>query len=220
MRTHHKDAWGEATKPEATIDEALRLIRPGRHLTPEVIALLATELPGVSASVSEVAAMTPLRLAAKLIGMPSVEEDHLMDIAREVIANFQALLAQGQPAAPRAETPAPPPPPAARKADAPKGKLPEREYRALLHGAAQGRLRPMSGTVSKGPVVIQGFTGMSGTVKLNGTIILSDSSTMSGTVCGTAYAPPGVSVTTLSGDNDLDLRTESYEALCKRAGLL
>lgn len=76
---------------EATIDEALRLMKPTAHVTPEVIAALATELPGISGSVTEIARMTPLRLASRLIGTEGVAEDDLMDVARELIASFRAM---------------------------------------------------------------------------------------------------------------------------------
>lgn len=68
---------------EATIDEALRLMKPTVHVTEEVKAALATELPGISGSVAEIARMSPLRLASRLIGTEGVEEDDLMDVARE-----------------------------------------------------------------------------------------------------------------------------------------
>jgi hypothetical protein len=77
---------------EATIDEALRLMKPTTHVTEEVKAALATELPGISDSVTEIARMSPLRLASKLIGTQGVAEDDLMDVAREIIASFKAML--------------------------------------------------------------------------------------------------------------------------------
>jgi hypothetical protein len=81
---------------EATIDEALRLMEPTAHVTEPVKAALATELPGISGSVTEIAGMSPL--ASRLIGMEAVTglegvaEDDLMDIARDLIAGFKAML--------------------------------------------------------------------------------------------------------------------------------
>jgi hypothetical protein len=83
---------------EATIDEALRLMKPTPHVTPDVKAALATQLPGIADSVTEIANMTPLRLARRLMGMQGVEEYDLMDVARELIAAFKGLL--GLPSAP------------------------------------------------------------------------------------------------------------------------
>jgi hypothetical protein len=77
---------------EATIDEALRLMKPTPHVGEEVKAALATQLPGIAGSVAEVAGMTPLRLASKLIGTLGVAEDDLMDVARELIASFRGML--------------------------------------------------------------------------------------------------------------------------------
>lgn len=80
------------TPDEATIDEALRLMKPTPHVTEPVKAALATELPGISDSVTEITQMSPLRLAARLIGTEGVAEDDLMDIARELIASFKGML--------------------------------------------------------------------------------------------------------------------------------
>jgi hypothetical protein len=77
---------------EATIDEALRLMKPTPHVGEEVKAALATELPGISGSVTEIAQMSPLRLASRLIGTSGVAEDDLMDVARELIASFRGML--------------------------------------------------------------------------------------------------------------------------------
>jgi hypothetical protein len=77
---------------EATVDEALRLMKPTAHVTPEVKAALATQLPGISDSVAEIARMSPLRLASRLIGTEGTEEDDLMGIARELIASFREML--------------------------------------------------------------------------------------------------------------------------------
>jgi hypothetical protein len=83
---------------EATIDEALRLMKPTIHVTLEVKAALATELPGIADSVAEVARMRPLRLASRLIGLQDVQEDDLMDVAADLIASFRKML--GEDAAP------------------------------------------------------------------------------------------------------------------------
>jgi hypothetical protein len=77
---------------EATIDEALRLMKPTPHVGEEVKAALATELPGIAGSVAEIARMSPLRLASRLIGTEGVAEDDLMDVARELIASFRGML--------------------------------------------------------------------------------------------------------------------------------
>lgn len=77
---------------EATVDEALRLMKPTVCVTEEVKAALATELPGISGSVAEIARMSPLRLASRLIGTVGVAEDDLMGIARELIAAFREML--------------------------------------------------------------------------------------------------------------------------------
>jgi hypothetical protein len=100
MSDHEKRETGD----ETTIDEALRLMRPTPHVGDEVKAALASELPGISGSITEIAQMSPLRLASRLIGLEGVAEDDLMDIARELIASFKAML--GLDAAP-APTPGP-----------------------------------------------------------------------------------------------------------------
>jgi hypothetical protein len=222
--------WGEATA-EATVDEALRLMKPTRHCTPEVLALLAAELPGISGSVSEIAAMKPLRLASRLIGMQFVDEDDLFDIARDVdeddlfdiardlIAGFQAMLGpQPEPEAkPEPEQPKAAPAPEQRARQ--KSARTEEEYRRLLLGSAQGRKSTMSGDIRLGATVIESFETMSGDVTLDGTIVLSGGSTMSGDLRGSAYMPRGARISTISGDDRLDVRVESYEELARLAGL-
>ena len=89
MSNHEREA-----ADEATIDEALRLMRPTPHVTPEVKAVLGTELPGIAGSVAEIAQMRPLRLASRLMGTPGTAEDDLMDIAKELIASFRELLGE------------------------------------------------------------------------------------------------------------------------------
>lgn len=79
---------------EATVDEALRLMRTTVHVTDEVKAALATQLPGISDSVGEIARMGPLRLASRLIGMEGVQEDDLIDVARDLIAGFREMLGE------------------------------------------------------------------------------------------------------------------------------
>lgn len=86
----HKERHENAD--EATIDEALRLMKPTVILTEEVKAALAGQLPAISDSVADIARMSPLRLASRLIGMQNAEEDDLLDIARELIAAFRAML--------------------------------------------------------------------------------------------------------------------------------
>jgi hypothetical protein len=60
---------------------------------------------------------------------------------------------------------------------------------------------------------------MSGSVTLDGTIVLGNSSTMSGSLHGTAYVPHGVTITTMSGSYHLAVYEESNERLARRAGL-
>ena len=392
---------------EATIDEALRLMKPTPHVTEEVKAALASQLPGISGSVAEIARMTPLRLASKLIGMQGAAEDDLMDIARELISSFRAMLGldspqpaplnvtvavekklsdltarelltrlaaepgefddiatalretrvvqqAGQPAwavpggdgaldvvrtaeyleylsrpgsvpqrlwPPRSGTRPetlesvfgrearlmvnpftgrqfsgldewgndwrelpeadhlamlwavatshrnlPPVPDARRLTDdlfarkrppylreitedfaearrhdpqlaamsrwfttgdataaalAPaRSRRSEEDYRAMLLGAAQGHRGSMSGSIRLGPVVIRSFETMSGSVHLDGTVVLGSSSTMSGSLNGTAYVPPGAGISTMSGSDRLVVYVKSYEELARRAGLI
>ena len=89
MSNHEREA-----ADEATIDEALRLMKPTPHVTPEVLAALATQLPGISSSVTEIAHMSKLRLAIRLMGTEGVAEDDLTDVARELIASFKELLGE------------------------------------------------------------------------------------------------------------------------------
>jgi hypothetical protein len=217
----HRSPWDAATA-EATVDEALRLMKPTAHVTDEVKAALATELPGISGSVAEIAAMTPLRLASRLIGTEYVAEEDLFDIARELIASFRALLGT-EPAQPQpAPAPAPPPvaPARAQSRKTPPGKpLTEDEYRKVVFGAAEARRDSMSGSVHLGATVIESFSTMSGNVHLDGTVVLGSSSTMSGGLSGTAYVPRGVSISTMSGSNRLVVRVRSYEDLARQAGL-
>jgi hypothetical protein len=88
---------------EATVDEALRLMKPTVHVTEEVKASLAGQLPGISDSVTAIAHMGPLRLAVALIGTQGVAEDDLTDIARDLIAAFGKML--GEAAAPARQSP-------------------------------------------------------------------------------------------------------------------
>jgi hypothetical protein len=394
---------------EATIDEALRLMKPTVHVTREVKAALATQLPGISDSVGEIARMSPLRLAVALIGTGGTEEDDLADIARDLIAGFRELLgpdsAPSQPQGPlnvtvqvekrldeltarellarlaadpgqfddiaealrttrlvqkagaapwvipglgggievtataeyleylskpgsipqrlwpprggtRPETlesvfgrearlmlnpftgqafagldewgndwnelpeadhlamlwavaashrNLPPVPDARRLTDdlfarkrpaylreiaedfaearrhdpqlasmsryftqgAAAGLTAaqarpcrtEEDYLDILLGAAQARRSSMSDGIDLGAVVIKGFRTMSGDVRLSGTIVLGSSSTMSGSLSGTAYVPRGVRMTTMSGSNSLAVYEKSYADLARRAGL-
>ena len=395
---------------EATVDEALRLMKPTVLVTEEVLAALATELPGISGSVTEIARMSPLRLASRLIGTQGVEEDDLMDIARELIAAFREMLGLDS-APPQAQAPLnvtvtaekrlgdltarellarlaadpgqfdeiaealaatrlvrqagqnpwavpdasggldvaatagyldylsrpgsipqrlwpprggtrpetleslfgrearlmlnpftgqafsgldewgndwnelpetdhlamlwavtaghrnlPPVPDARRLTDdlfarkrpaylreitedfaearrhdpqlasmsryftgETAGGLPavqapprrtEEDYLGLLLGAAQGCRNSMSGGMHLGAVVIRGFSVMSGSVHLDGTIVLGKSSTMSGSLHGTCYVPRGVRITTMSGSDALAVYEKSYEDLARRAGLV
>jgi hypothetical protein len=219
MKNQH-DPWGDATA-EATVDEALRLMKPTVHVTEPVKAALATELPGISDSVTEIAHMSPLRLASRLIGTRFVDEDDLFDIAKDLIAGFQAMLGpQPEPEAepkPQPEKPkaAPAPEPRTRQ----KSARTEEEYRRLLLGSAQGRKSTMSGDIRLGATVIESFETMSGDVTLDGTIVLSGGSTMSGDLRGSAYMPRGARISTISGDDRLDVRVESYEELARLAGL-
>jgi hypothetical protein len=394
---------------EATIDEALRLMKPTPHVTPEVKAALATELPGIADSVTEIARMSPLRLASKLIGTEGVAEDDLMDVARELIAAFRAMLgldsAPPQPQGPlnmtvqvekrlgeltarellghlvadpgqfddvaealratrlvrhagqspwaipglgggldvtataeyleylsrpgsipqrlwpprggtRPETlesafgrearlmvnpftgqtfagfdewgndwnelpetdhlamrwavatghrNLPPVPDARRLTDdlfakkrpaylreitedftearrhdpqlaamsryftgetatglaaaQARPRRSEEDYLKLLLGAAQGDRTSMSGDIRLGATVVESFKTMSGDVVLNGTVVLRGGSTMSGDLKGTCYVPRGVTISTISGDDRLDVYVRSYADLARQAGL-
>jgi hypothetical protein len=394
---------------ESTIDEALRLMKPTVILTEEVKAALATQLPGISGSVTEIARMTPLRLASRLIGTEGVEEDDLMDVARELIAAFRAMLGE-DPAPSQAQGPLnvtvqvekrlneltarellarlaadpgqfddiaealratrlvrqagaspwavpgdggsldvtrtaeyleylskpgsipqrlwpprggarpetlesvfgrearlmlnpftgqafagldewgndwnelpeadhlamlwavatghrnlPPVPDARRLTDdlfarkrpaylreiaedfaearrhdpqlaamsryftgeAAAGlataqaqpRRTEEDYRAMLLGAAQADRTSMSGDIRLGATVVESFKTMSGDVILNGTVVLRGGGTMSGDLKGTCYAPRGVRISTISGDDRLDVYVRSYADLARQAGL-
>jgi hypothetical protein len=400
----------EASDDEATIDEALRLMKPTPHVTEEVKAALATGLPGVSGSVTEIAQMSPLRLASRLMSLKGVaEDDDLMDVARELIASFKAMLgldsAPSQPTGPLNVTVAlekrlgeltprelltrlagdpgqfddiaaalratrlarqagqdlwvipgdgggidvartveyleylsrpgsipqrlwpprggtrpatleaifgretrlvlnpftsqafsgfdewgndwnalpetvhlamlwaaaaghrnlPPVPDARRLTDdlfaerrpaylreiiedfeearrrdpqlagmtryfteetaaglsagQARPRRTEDDYRKLLLGAAQGHKDVMSGGIRLGPVVIRSFEAMSGGAVLDGTIVLGNSSDMSGGLRGTAYVPHGVSISAMSGRDDLTVYVRSYAGLTSQAGL-
>lgn len=104
-------------------------------------------------------------------------------------------------------------------ARAPGRSRPERDYGDMLREAAQSRRDLISGSVHLGPVVIRSFSTMSGSVTLDGTIVLGNSSTMSGSLHGTAYVPHGVTITTMSGSYHLAVYEESNERLARRAGL-
>jgi hypothetical protein len=394
---------------EATIDEALRLMKPTVHVTLEVKAALATELPGIADSVAEVARMRPLRLASRLIGLQDVQEDDLMDVAADLIASFRKMLGLDsgppQPQGPLNVTVAvekrldeltarelltrlaadpgqfdeitealaatrpvrlaganpwavpgsngsldvartaeyleylsrpgsvpqrlwPPrtgtrpesleslfgresrlmvnpftgqafsgfdewgndwnelpeadhlamlwavatghrnlPPvldarrltddlfarkrPAylreitedfaeARRHDPQLASMSryfagatatglaaaqaqprrtEEDYRKMLYGAAQAHRSSMSGDIRLGATVVESFRTMSGDVVLHGTVVLGGGGTMSGDLRGTAYVPRGVSISTVSGDNSLDVYVRSHEDLARQAGL-
>jgi hypothetical protein len=392
---------------EATIDEALRLMKPTVLITDEIKAALAVTLPGISDSLAEIARMTPLRLASRLIGMPGAEEDDLLDIACELTATLKAMLGLGsaQPQGPlgvtvtagkrpgdltvrellerlaaepgefddiaaalRATRPVraagqnpwalpdgsggldaartaeyleylsrpgsipqrlwpphggtrpatlesvfgrearlmlnpftgavfsgldewgndwnalpeqvhlamlwavagghrnlPAVPDArrltgdlfarkrpaymreiaedfeeARRRDpqlaamsrwftgetaagtaspAPRARRTEDEYRQILRGAAQARRDLMSGSIRLGPVVVASFSTMSGSVHLDGTVVLGHSDTMSGSLDGTAYVPHGVTISTMSGSCRLDVYEKSWADLARQAGL-
>ncbi len=397
------------TGDEATIDEALRLMKPTAHVTEPVKAALATELPGISGSVTEIAGMSPLRLATRLIGLEGVAEDDLMDVARELIASFKKMLgldsAPAQPQGPLNVTVAlqkrldeltprelltrlagdpsqfddiaaalratrlvrqagqdlwvipgdgggvdvaataeyleylsrpgsipqrlwpprggarpaaleavfgretrlmlnpftgqafsgydewgndwnalpeavhlamlwavatshrnlPPVPDARRLTDdlfaekrpaylreiiedfeearrhdpqlasmsryfteetaagmttaQARPRRTEEDYRNLLLNAAQGHKSTMSGGIRLGPVVIRSFDAMSGGAVLDDTIVLGSSSVMSGGLSGTAYVPRGVSISAMSGGDNLTVYVRSYEDLARQAGL-
>jgi hypothetical protein len=97
-------ATREHPQDEVSIEEALRLMKPTKHINEPVKAGLATELPGICRSVSEVAAMRPLLLASRLIGLPDVDETALLDIAREITASFRDMLGL-EASAPAAQAP-------------------------------------------------------------------------------------------------------------------
>jgi hypothetical protein len=215
---------------EITVDEALRLMKPTAHITDVVKGALAVQLPGISSSVFEIAQMKPLRLAAGLIGLevviPSaVTEEDLLDVARELISSFRAML----------DLDSSPPPgsvnvavsvetatagrPRPRPRPRPQPPRAEDECRKLLLNAAEGRRTAMSGSLEIGPVVVDSFSTMSGSVHLNGTIVLGNSSTMSGSLNGTAYVPAGTRISTMSGSNRLAVHAMSYADLARRAGL-
>jgi hypothetical protein len=67
--------------------------------------------------------------------------------------------------------------------------------------------------------VIDWFSTMSGSVHLEETIVLGDSSTMSGSITGTAYVPRGVRFSTMSGSKHVTVHAKSYEDLARLAGL-
>lgn len=406
----HRDQ-GETPGDEATIDEALRLMKPTAHLTPEVRAALATQLPGISDSVTEVARMSPLRLASRLIGLEGVAEDDLIDVARDLITAFRQMLGldsapSPQPQGPLSVTvvtekklgeltarellarlaadpsefddiaaalaatrpvraargnpwavPVPgggldvaltaeyleylsrpgsvpqrlwpprtgarpetleavfgrearlmlnpftgqafsgldewgndwndlpeadhlamlwavatghrnlPPVPDARRltddlfarkrpaylreitedftearrhdpqlaavtryftpeaaagltgAAQARPRRTEDDYRALLLGAAQSRRDVMNSSIRLGPVVIEAFSTMNGSVHLDGTVVLGSSSAGNGSLYGTAYVPAGVRITTTNGSDRLAVYVRSYEDLARQAGL-
>lgn len=394
---------------EATVDEALRLMKPTVHVTEEVKAALATELPGISGSVAEIAGMSPLRLASRLIGTQGVQEDDLIDVARDLIAGFRGMLgtdsAPSQPQGPLSVTVVtekrlneltarellarlaadpgqfddiaealratravrqagqhpwavpgegggldvtataayleylsrpgsipqrlwpprggarpetleslfgresrlmvnpftgqlfsgldewgndwselpeadhlamlwavaaghrnlPPVPDARRLTDdlfakkrpaylrevtedfaearrhdpqlasmsryftgetaaglaavRAQPRHTEEDYLKMLLGAAQGHKSSVSGDIRLGATVVESFKTMSGDVVLNGTVVLRGGGTMSGDIKGTAYVPRGVTISTISGDDRLDVYVRSYADLARQAGL-
>lgn len=216
------DPWGTATA-EVTVDEVLRLMKPTACVTEEIKAALASELPGGCPTVAGVCEMTPLRLAAKLIGTPLVDEDALFDIARDLITAFREM--SGASPAPEPEAA----PPAREVPQVPRPEVPpgfpggkertEAEWRRLLREASTGGEKSMSGDIEPGKTVIDWFSTMSGDVHLDGTIVLGDSSTMSGDITGTAYVPRGVRFSTMSGGKHVTVQARSYEELAKLAGL-
>lgn len=205
--------WATATAG-VSVDEALRLMKPTPRVTEEVKAALATELPGVCGSVAEVAGMSPLVLASRLIGMQFVDEDDLVGIARDLVAAFRDMSGSGTAQAGDQAPAAAVKPPAEKKA-APG----EAGYRALLIAASTGREKSMSGTIRPGATVIGSFSTMSGSVHLEGTVVLEDSSTMSGDITGTAYVPAGVRFSTMSGSKRVTVHAMTWEALARQAKL-
>jgi hypothetical protein len=203
------------TGSEVTVDEALRLMKPTALVTEEIKAALATQLIAVSDSPAEIAEMSPLLLASRLIGMNGTEEEELLGIARELAAAFRAMLEDGSARKP-AKAPARPPAPSRQGIP----RLPDEDYRAALRAVSLGRQTAMSGDIRLGPVVIDSFDTMSGSVTLEDTIVLGHSSTMSGSIHGTAYATGGTRIFTMSGGNNLVLRVVPYEELARRAGVL
>ena len=86
---------GTRQEDEVSIDQALRLMKTTQIITETVKAGLAVELPGMSTpppTVGDLAAMRPLTLASRLIGLPDVPEESLLDIARELIVSFRKML--------------------------------------------------------------------------------------------------------------------------------
>jgi hypothetical protein len=95
----------------------------------------------------------------------------------------------------------------------------EEDYRKMLRDVAQSSRRTSGGDIRLGEIVIASFAAMGGDVVLRNTIVLDNSRTMGGDLRGVAFVPRGVSITTLGGDNSLEIYEESYERLARRAGL-
>jgi hypothetical protein len=94
------------------------------------------------------------------------------------------------------------------------------DYRNMLLEAAQAPKNQFNGSVQLGPVVIRSFSATNGSAHLDGTIVLADSGATNGSLRGTAYVPPGVTITATNGSDRLSVYVESYERLARRAGLV